>query len=73
MTRVGAFIVAVAVPAALVGPIVAPFDSASQELALRADIQFRLGQVDAARASVAEGLAVDQRNTALLQLRRKIG
>jgi hypothetical protein len=27
MTRVGAFIVAVAVLAALIGPIVAPFDS----------------------------------------------
>jgi peptide/nickel transport system permease protein len=32
---VGAFIVAVAVLAAIVGPVVAPFDSASQELALR--------------------------------------
>jgi len=42
-------------------------------LALRADVQFRLGQVEAARASVAEGLAIDQRNAALLQLRRKIG
>jgi peptide/nickel transport system permease protein len=35
MTRVGAFIVAVAVLAALVGPVVAPFDSASQDLSLR--------------------------------------
>jgi len=34
---VGAFIVAVAVLAALIGPIVAPFDSASQDLALRLD------------------------------------
>jgi len=42
-------------------------------LALRADVQFRLGQVDAARASIAEGLTIDQRNGALLQLRRKIG
>jgi tetratricopeptide (TPR) repeat protein len=42
-------------------------------LAQRADIQFRLGQVEAARASVAEGLAIDQRHAALLQLRRKIG
>jgi tetratricopeptide (TPR) repeat protein len=42
-------------------------------LALRADVQFRLGQVDAARASIAEGLTIDQRNAALLQLRRKIG
>src|SRR5207237_79245 len=42
-------------------------------LALRADVQFRLGQVEAARASLAEGLAIDQRNIALLQLRRKIG
>jgi tetratricopeptide (TPR) repeat protein len=42
-------------------------------LALRADVQFRLGQVDAARASIVEGLALDQRNAALLQLRRKIG
>jgi len=41
--------------------------------ALRADVQFRLGQVDAARASIAEGLTIDQRNAALLQLRRKIG
>jgi peptide/nickel transport system permease protein len=32
---VGGFIVAVAVLAALIGPVVAPFDSASQELALR--------------------------------------
>ena len=37
MTRVGAFIVAVAVLAALIGPFVAPFDSASQDLALRLD------------------------------------
>jgi tetratricopeptide (TPR) repeat protein len=42
-------------------------------LALRADVQFRLGQVEAARASIVEGLALDQRNAALLQLRRKIG
>ena len=42
-------------------------------LALRADVQVRLGQLDAARTSVAEGLALDQRNVALLQLRRKIG
>ncbi|HXD18997.1 MAG TPA: tetratricopeptide repeat protein [Vicinamibacterales bacterium] len=42
-------------------------------LALRADVQVRLGQVAAARASIAEGLAIDQRNAALLQLRRKIG
>jgi peptide/nickel transport system permease protein len=35
MTRVGAFIVAVAVLAAVLGPLVAPFDSASQDLALR--------------------------------------
>jgi peptide/nickel transport system permease protein len=34
---VGGFIVAVAVLAALIGPIVAPFDSASQDLALRLD------------------------------------
>ena len=32
---VGGLIVAVAVLAALIGPVVAPFDSASQELALR--------------------------------------
>ena len=37
MIRVGGFIVAVAVLAALIGPIVAPFDSASQDLALRLD------------------------------------
>jgi len=42
-------------------------------LALRADVQFKLGQVEAARASVAEGLAMDQRNATLLQLKRKIG
>ena len=42
-------------------------------LALRADVQFRLGQVEAARASIVEGLALDQRNATLLQLRRKIG
>ena len=42
-------------------------------LALRADVQYRLGQVEAARASIVEGLALDQRNAALLQLRRKIG
>jgi peptide/nickel transport system permease protein len=35
MTRVGAAIVAIAVVAAIVGPIVAPFDTAAQELALR--------------------------------------
>ena len=35
MTRVGGLIVAVAVLAALIGPVVAPFDSASQDLALR--------------------------------------
>ena len=35
MTRVGTFIVAVAVLAAIVGPLVAPFDPADQELALR--------------------------------------
>ncbi|HZI78618.1 MAG TPA: ABC transporter permease [Vicinamibacterales bacterium] len=35
MTRVGGLIVAVAVLAALIGPIVAPFDSAAQDLALR--------------------------------------
>ena len=35
MTRVGGLIVAVAVLAAIIGPVVAPFDSASQELALR--------------------------------------
>ena len=34
---VGGFIVALAVVAALIGPIVAPFDSASQDLALRLD------------------------------------
>jgi len=37
MTRVGGVIVAVAVLAAIIGPIVAPFDSASQDLALRLD------------------------------------
>jgi len=37
MTRIGGLIVAVAVLAALIGPVVAPFDSASQELALRLD------------------------------------
>ena len=42
-------------------------------LALRADVQFKLGQVEAARASVAQGLAMDQRNATLLQLKRKIG
>ena len=42
-------------------------------LAVLADAQFRLGQVDAARAAVAEGLARDPKNRALLQLRRKIG
>ena len=35
MTRVGTFIVAIAVVAAIVGPLVAPFDPADQELALR--------------------------------------
>ena len=35
MTRVGTFIVAIAVLAAVVGPLVAPFDPADQELALR--------------------------------------
>jgi peptide/nickel transport system permease protein len=35
MTRVGAAIVAIAVLAALIGPILAPFDSAAQELPLR--------------------------------------
>jgi peptide/nickel transport system permease protein len=35
MTKLGGFIVAVAVLAAIIGPIVAPFDSASQQLALR--------------------------------------
>ncbi|HEV8397873.1 MAG TPA: ABC transporter permease [Vicinamibacterales bacterium] len=34
---VGGFIVALAVVAALIGPVVAPFDSASQDLALRLD------------------------------------
>jgi tetratricopeptide (TPR) repeat protein len=42
-------------------------------LALRADVQFKLGQVDAARGSVTEGLAIDPRHPALLQLRKKIG
>src|SRR5687767_5583607 len=35
MTRIGAFIVLVAVVAAIFGPVVAPFDPADQELALR--------------------------------------
>jgi peptide/nickel transport system permease protein len=35
MTRVGAFVVAVAVLAAVVGPLLAPFDPTDQELALR--------------------------------------
>jgi peptide/nickel transport system permease protein len=35
MTRVGTFIVAIAVLAAVVGPLVAPFDPADQELAMR--------------------------------------
>jgi peptide/nickel transport system permease protein len=35
MTRLGAAIVGIAVVAALIGPIVAPFDSTAQELALR--------------------------------------
>ena len=38
-----------------------------------ADAQFRLGQIDAARTTVAEGLARDPKNRTLLQLRRKIG
>ena len=42
-------------------------------LALLADAQVRLGQIDAARATVAEGLARDPQNRALLQLRNKIG
>lgn len=42
-------------------------------LEVLADAQFRLGDLDDARASVAEGLARDPRNRALLQLRRKIG
>jgi len=42
-------------------------------LIVLADAQFRLGQTGAARAAVAEGLARDPRNRALLQLRRKIG
>ena len=37
MARLGGLIVAVAVLAAIIGPIVAPFDSASQDLALRLD------------------------------------
>ena len=44
-----------------------------QLLEILADAQFRLGQVDASRASVAEGLARDPKNRELLQLRRKIG
>src|SRR5687767_14199280 len=35
MTRIGAFIVLVAVVAAIFGPVVAPFDPSAQELALR--------------------------------------
>src|SRR5215475_13652967 len=35
MTRVGAAIVGVAIVAALIGPFLAPFDPAAQELALR--------------------------------------
>jgi len=42
-------------------------------LEVLADAQFRLGQVDAARATVADGLTRDPKNRALLQLRRKIG
>jgi tetratricopeptide (TPR) repeat protein len=42
-------------------------------LAVLADAQVRLGHLDAARATVAEGLARDPQNRALLQLRTKIG
>ena len=42
-------------------------------LATIADAQIRLGQIDAARATIAEGLAHDPAHRALLDLRRKIG
>ena len=42
-------------------------------LAVLADAQVRVGQLDAARATVAEGLERDAGHRALLQLRRKIG
>jgi len=42
-------------------------------LAMLADAQVRLGHIDAARATVAEGLARDPHNRGLLQLRNKIG
>jgi len=42
-------------------------------LATIADAQVRLGQVDAARATIAEGLAHDPAHRTLLALRRKIG
>jgi predicted Zn-dependent protease len=42
-------------------------------LALLADAQVRLGQIGAARATVAEGLARDPQNRALLQLRNRLG
>jgi tetratricopeptide (TPR) repeat protein len=42
-------------------------------LEVLADAQVRLGHIDAARATVAEGLARDPQNRALLQLRKRIG
>jgi tetratricopeptide (TPR) repeat protein len=42
-------------------------------LEVLAEAHLRLGQLNAARAAVAEGLSRDPRNRALLQLRRKIG
>jgi predicted Zn-dependent protease len=41
--------------------------------AILADAQFRLGQIEAARTTLAEALAREPRNRALLQLRNKIG
>jgi tetratricopeptide (TPR) repeat protein len=42
-------------------------------LAVLADAQVKLGHIDAARATVADGLARDPHNRPLLQLRNKIG
>jgi uncharacterized protein HemY len=42
-------------------------------LEVLADAQVRSGQIDAARATVAEGLARDPDNRGLLRLRQKIG
>ena len=38
-----------------------------------AEAHIRLGQIDAARAAIADGLAHDPQDRALLQLRRRIG